>query len=90
MEKDDERAHQCYANLYVRNMEDPLVFKPRQISGSKLMNDNVVHMVPKDGEIVAVSDNGRFKVGDGQTKWKDLEWATRLPTKIVQMRKDNG
>ena len=37
----------------------------------------------REGEIGRVSGSGRFKVGDGKTRFEELPWATTLPESVV-------
>ena len=47
----------------------------------------VENPILKKGEIGLETDTKKYKIGDGETKWNDLDYQTALPTVTVS---DNG
>lgn len=50
-----------------------------QTSQSNIGKDTYNEFVGSKDSIMAITETGQFKVGDGVTPWKDLPWATTLP-----------
>lgn len=63
-------------------------FTPKHVDEANLNSYSVANTVLHKYELVAVTETGQFKVGDGVTPFKDLPWADRLPVLTYMERQE--